>query len=178
MERGLTAYHVAESLDLDTVQERIGKADMKRRGLLVYKIGSGHMLVFSFGSVCFYDCDASLLRTIIGTVERKVKISSDDYTIAIDPQGKDKVDSNGLRTRKLTTDKLLIVAQVMAQSVAIDFYERRVDKILRGFEKVNEELRKTGTIKDGQRLLKMLGMNNRIIQNMIIQNQIFLQFYG
>ncbi|RHY32867.1 hypothetical protein DYB32_002157 [Aphanomyces invadans] len=97
------------------------------------------VVYFDYGAVVFFNCDDSLTETL---VKHAKKYCSD----AFDIRGHDEelllVRAPPCPVRG--ADRAQVIAGVLAQTVALEHYERQVDAILAEFEKLNTLVEKKG----------------------------------
>ena len=114
-------------------------------------------LAFDFGAVVFIGVDAAIQRRIIADVCKRLPIEkyppmTEDFVIESDaPTFEARVDR--VLVPKLDLDVAKLVALVLAQSVAMDYYSRDVDEIEEVTDRIADELRRAGKLRRSVREL-------------------------
>jgi uncharacterized Rmd1/YagE family protein len=107
----------------------------------------GMAVLFRYGAVVMFNLqvveEASFLRNLKEFVgEELAEIEREDAEIAVEPDTDERLDVSGaIRLREVTFDRLLVVADVLAKSVALAWDEIRVARVFDRIEPVAEALR-------------------------------------
>lgn len=137
-----------------------------------------YMVAFSYGSVAFFNAGGELRDKFL-QVAREVAtdpVSSDrpyteEYSISVVPglHGWSQLDPDNIKLRSLDLRNLLVISQVLAQSVAMDFYAGHVERALETFWNMNQEMQTTQTFArvDKQVLLQLVAENNIVMTDII-----------
>jgi uncharacterized Rmd1/YagE family protein len=173
----ISAHYLAKSLPLGLIEKRNELALMtKRRNALIFGRPQGQMMfVFSYGVVVLYGFDekraAKVLDQIAKYGEEPVEFrKKEEYAITIDPAGKISVEFEHVVIDDPDPDLVYVIAEVLAQSVAIDYVEEKVNGIMRRFGNVTEGLEKGGRIRvRNSEVLKTIGAGRSITQYVIAQ---------
>ncbi len=175
----LKAIYLAPELPIPKVKELIKhKLVSEKRERLVFEAApKKYIFIYSFGSVAFYDIDENLENETIKTLkELKVGILkekiSDEYSVI--EHLKNSVEFNQIKLKAIDLDRLRIIALVLAQSVALEYYEDQVDKIVDKFSYLNKQLKEKGklTVNDKE-LMKIIGTNSTIIEIIVSKLSLF-----
>lgn len=173
----ISAYYVAKSLPLPLIEKRNELALVtKRRNALVFgRPQDQMMIVFSFGVVVLYNFDAKhaqkVLKHIAKYGEEPVETpKTEDYAVVLDPEKKISVEFDSVVLNRADGDLFYVVAEVLAQSVAIEYVEEKVVETVNRFEKVTGGLERGGriTLRDAE-ALKTIGAGRSITQYVISQ---------
>jgi len=178
------AYYVRNSLDLAKIEQK--NADLpllslvrKERNLLVYQSGHDHYVcVYSFGVVTFCCIEdkkeiAKLLKHFAYGEEieegKDPKIAPEDFSVVIDPDQPEGVEFDRVQLKQLTLEKFLLLSHVMAQSVAIDFVERRIADTQQALGRVHVQLEEHGKFvgTNTRGVLKTVGMSGKMVHFMV-----------
>jgi required for meiotic nuclear division protein 1 len=123
----------------------------------------GGMYVFPFGAVVLYDVpterrEAELARLYRLGPKLTTQVIREDYSVLEDPSVTTGIADGMLRVDKLTPARAGIVALTMAQSAAMEYYERIVDQLFTGTASFIEHLERRGTVPVRTRpLLRFVG---------------------
>jgi len=147
-----------EPIFAEVAQARVTKDE------LVAKFSDGvWALAFDFGAVVFIGVDPTLQVRVIGNIGKKLmgekhSPMTEDFIIETDaPQYEVRFDR--VLVPKLTEDVADIVALVMAQSVAMDYYSRDVLEIEEVTDGIADELRVAGKLRRSVRdLSQFIGL--------------------
>ncbi len=111
----------------------------------------GTIYIFAFGAVVFFDVGpqqrqvelARIRKTRAGLSEAVV---SEEFTVREIPGAHADVDSGVLMLGQLTAQCAGVVALTVAQSAAMEYYERIVDQMFGQTDKLVDRLEKVGTM--------------------------------
>lgn len=167
------AFYVARELPVNKVKEVLKyKLISEKRERLVFEIApKNYLFVYSFGALVFYDVEeVMIVATIKNLRGLKVEILkekiTDDYIVV--EHLKNAVEFNQIKLKSVDLEKLKLVAWVLAQSVALEYYENQVDLIVNGFSSLNKQLSEKGKLSvSARQLMKTVGSNNMIIEAII-----------
>jgi len=141
------ALLVGDRLDLRAIQ----KTERRVETPLVVAAGErGFAVLFRYGGAVMFNVqqieEIGFLSNLESAVEKLHELpESEETEIRVDPDGSDRIDSTGVvRLKKVTKDHLLVIADVLAKSVVLAYYEERVARVFDQIEPVAEQLRRTG----------------------------------
>lgn len=171
----ISAHYVAKSLPLQAFEKRSDLPLLtKRRNSLVFKLSDEQLMyVYAFGVVALFNFDKKAagkavrqaLKLGLDPLEKAV---ADEYEVVIDPERKISVEFEAAYLPRLDPDQLGIVAEVLAQSAAIEFVEGRVAEIVDRFRKVTEGLEEGGRIRSTDKeVMKVIGSGRSIVQYVV-----------
>ena len=111
----------------------------------------GGLYVFSFGALVTHDVasdrrDAELARLRSFVPKLTAQVVREDYTVAEDPAFQTGVADGMLRVDRFTEARAGIVALTVAQSAAMEYYERIVDDLFLGTGAFVDRLERRGTV--------------------------------
>lgn len=171
----ISSIYAAHKIRLDEAEKLAEEYILvsKKRNLLQYEIATNqHLFIYSFGVFVFIGIDTRFYKKIIkkfshAMVEPSVREITEDYTIE-DGAEKDSVESSVVKIRAFSAERISLIAEVLAQSSAIEYFDLKTDEIVASFEKINSELEKNGRLKISTReIVKIIGTGNSILQSLI-----------
>jgi required for meiotic nuclear division protein 1 len=176
----ISAWYIAEQIRLQAVRESFaGVLLTDGPSELFYRVDeAGYILIFDYGIVAFgnlSDADVSknllVLRTF-GTNLLAEKIT-DDLEIEHAPEGPLKLHFDRLTVPRLDEGVIKIAMFNLAQSVALDYFDRRGETLLSEIRRFTDEMENTGGISISRRnMVKFIGRTlnskNKIIENLFI----------
>jgi uncharacterized Rmd1/YagE family protein len=133
-----------------TWEEPLHLVGSRLQGLLAHTQGR-EVFLFSFGSAVFVNCAEHEIRDVIAYIEPLqpgLKISTqlfqwnDEYTLTIDSSEKPHCDTEVITITEANEDTALILATVLAKSVALERIEATLETVLDSSEKRIEALEK------------------------------------
>jgi len=180
----VNAYYIRNSLDLAKIEQKnldlpLLSLVRKERNLLVYKSGDDHYVcVYAFGVVTFCCIEdkkeiAKLLKRFAYGEEieegKDPKVAPEDFAVVIDPDQPESVEFDRVQLKQLTLEKFLLLSHVMAQSVAIDFVERRIAETQQALERIHVLLEEHGRLiaTNTRSILKTVGMSGKMVHFMV-----------
>ncbi|HII15054.1 MAG TPA: RMD1 family protein [Nanoarchaeota archaeon] len=172
-EHKLKAGYVAPELPIPKVKDVLKyKAISEKRERAVFEIApKKYVFVYSFGVLVFYDVeDVMVSATIKNLRGLGIQIEKDklwdEYTVA--EHMKNAVEFSQVKLKNVSVETIEIVARMLAQSVALENYENKVDGIVNSFAALNRQLKDHGRLKGGSKeLLKIIGTNNTIVETIV-----------
>lgn len=153
-----------ENFPLKDLAAAYPEAKRSPRELWFQLASGGTIFFYHFGAVVFLDVApevraAELKR--LGTVRpglTKAQVLNEELTVREVANARTELDSGGLVVDRLTFERASVVALIVAQSAAMDYYESIVDQMFVDTDKLGSELEKAGTMPMRTRhLLKFIG---------------------
>jgi required for meiotic nuclear division protein 1 len=149
--------------ELEPVFSEVAEARVTK-DTLVGKIGeAGWALAYDFGAVVFIGVETTAQQRIVGNIGKKLAGEkhapmTEDFLIETDAPAYE-VRFDRVLAPKLTLEVADIVALVLAQSVAMDYYGRDVGEIEVVTDRIANELRKRGRLRRSVRdLSQFIGL--------------------
>ncbi|HZD26188.1 MAG TPA: RMD1 family protein [Alphaproteobacteria bacterium] len=132
---------------------------------LVVRVGeSGFAVLFRYGAVVLFGLSAEDERQFLDSLVPQLRQpfavpESEDTTIVVNPQAEERLDAQGrLLLKTLTTERLQVVAHVLAKSVVLAHYEIRLAAVFDRIDPLADTLRRFGrTGARADELLRLLG---------------------
>jgi uncharacterized Rmd1/YagE family protein len=111
---------------------------------------SQRVFLFAFGAIVFVNCDEKSVRQLLshlGNIHSSLKNEKpfqwhDDFTLTIDPAAQPGCDNDGMTIHAATPAATLLLATVLAKSVALERIEASLETVLDLSEKRIEALEK------------------------------------
>jgi uncharacterized Rmd1/YagE family protein len=118
----------------------------------------GEVFIYPFGVVVFFDVPKSgrdaelalLARVRSGLTSAAV---TEEFSVREDPAAIPHVAGGGLTLDRMTSQRASVIALIVAQSAAMEYYERIVEEMFAGTNRLVERLEKRGTVAFGTRPL-------------------------
>jgi uncharacterized Rmd1/YagE family protein len=113
--------------------------------------GPGGVYIFPFGAVATHDVSADRREAVIGRVRELVpkltaRVIREEYAVAEDPGFKIGIVDGALHLDQLSQGRAAVVALTIAQSAAMEYYERIVDEMFVRTAAFVERLENKGTV--------------------------------
>ena len=127
--------------------------------------GSGVAVLFRYGAVVFFDAAPAAVTEYLRQIGPQVRQpfpaperETEVLDIRVDPAGKEGIEANTLVLVDVTTEKLQLVADIMAKSVSLAHHERGIERQFERIEPFAENLDHWGRGgRAAQELLQNLG---------------------
>jgi uncharacterized Rmd1/YagE family protein len=115
-------------------------------------------LAYDFGALVFIGVDASDQVTYVHSLARKLGAEphaplTENFLIQVEAGASQEVRFDRLVIGELSLGVVEIVAEMLAQSVAMDYYAQDVNEIEEATDRIAAELRKVGRVPGGVRAL-------------------------
>ncbi|KAG6580245.1 uncharacterized protein IUM83_19314 [Phytophthora cinnamomi] len=172
--------HGANSSNADTTTLSVGaggKTVTSRRATDKW------VVYFDYGAVVFFNCDQALVNTLIKHATRfcsdvfEMRGHEEEMLLVGDPaqQKWSTLVENNVLVREIDHINVHVIAGVLSQTVALEFYERQCETILREFEKLNTDVEKKGPRgalfgrenEQTKRLFKIVASNNTLLIDLV-----------
>ncbi|HPW45310.1 MAG TPA: RMD1 family protein [bacterium] len=157
----MQGYNVAETLKLKEIDRMFrGVSSEQSSTKLTYREGeNGFYYIYRFGSVIFFNIDPERQRAIIEKIKMIIghapeMITSEEFYIDIKPGEKSSVGFDGAVFDILSSDRIEIISLVLAQSMALEFFETHVDEMLKWTGKIAGSLKDKGRLIQSSRKIK------------------------
>lgn len=131
------AYHLAEALKLKEVAKQFDlKPVVFNPTRLVYELSPNcYCLFYNFGSVVFFNVEEAVQKS---TLDRIKSFSlndlgpqtNDTFLMEVIKKEKNRVTFDKVIVDKLNRDRVELIGLVLAQSIALEFFEKKVEDIL------------------------------------------------
>jgi len=113
--------------------------------------GGGEMFLYPFGAVVFRDVPRERAETELARLRRArpkltAQLSHEEFTVREEPAATIAVASGTLTLDRLTPARAGVVALIVAQSAAMEFYEQLVDQMFARTQSIVAELERRGTV--------------------------------
>lgn len=110
------------------------------------------VVYFDYGAVVFFNCDQALVSTLIKHAQRfctdvfDMRGHEEELLLVSNPALKKWSDlvENNILVREIDHINVHVIAGVLSQTVALEYYERQIEAILSEFEKLNSSVEKNG----------------------------------
>jgi uncharacterized Rmd1/YagE family protein len=111
----------------------------------------GTVFLYPSGAVVFFDVgqagrEGELLRLKRAMPKLSTQVVSEEFSVRERPSARPDIEGEILVVDQLTFERAEIVALTVAQSAAMEYYERIVERMFDDTDKMVEKLEKTGTI--------------------------------
>lgn len=171
----LHATYVSNGIKLPEIEKKSEfPLLLKKRNRLIFESAPDQrFFVYSFGAFVFTGTDPKTAAKIIKKFGRALERPTDkefteEYGYEVIANDKDVVEFDVASVKSINLDKLSLLADVLAQSVAIDYFDYLTDEIIYKFEQVNIALERRGKLLTSGKLLnKTIGTANTILQSSI-----------
>lgn len=170
------AYYVGDELKLAEIDKKTElQPVVRKRNFLLYELSpETYAFAYSFGVWVFIGYEQKMEKAYIKKYVRFVsdpqeKNLVEEYAIAIDETAeKESVGFNQVIFKTLDLGRLTLLAEVLAQSVAMDHFDGLVEIMAGRLEKMNHDLSTRGSLpRDTKSVIKLLGTDNLILQRIL-----------
>lgn len=147
------SYHLTETLKLKDVAMLFASQPLFQSSTkLVYAEGEDrYVFIYRFGSVTLFNIEpiehAKFIEKISTLIEKKPNVSaSDEFSVELDASSGNKVGFSSTLLDKISFDRVEILAFILAQSTALEYFELRVDDMLLNARDIGLSLKKHGRL--------------------------------
>ncbi|KAL8137761.1 hypothetical protein V2J09_003762 [Rumex salicifolius] len=136
-----------------------------------------YMVVFQYGSTILFNIEDHEVDSYLALVKRHAsgllaESRKDDYAVKEKPALAEDMQGGPdyIVIKHLDTDGIRIIATVLGQSVALDYFVSQIDGMVQDFEKINREMEETGTFTlDRNKLFRLVGKANSNLADIILK---------
>jgi uncharacterized Rmd1/YagE family protein len=162
------AYGFAATFKLRELQDafsELGPAQIEKDRLLVGVGGERYALAFDFGAVVFIGIEDVVCKRVIDRVLKCLPAEPNppmtetfqiEVNEAVDAAPEVRFDRVIVRT--VTIPIIDVVAEMVAQSVAIDYYKKDVDEVENRFDRIVSQLQRVGRAPPVRELTTFIGV--------------------
>lgn len=131
-----------------------------------------YAVAHDFGAVVFVNVEESRRSAIVGRIVGRMGAQPhpphvDDFSVEVRPGSSPQAAFNHIVVGEITLPIVEILALVLAQSVAMEYYEQDVEEFLDRLEQVSTRLSEAGNLRiKGRELLRFVGLG------MLTRNQV------
>jgi len=164
-------FHGKQTIKAVLIGDRLDTSGLERKNMIAatpfaFRIGhNGFVALFRYGAAVFSGLNGkeeeALLESLIPRITGKlgayeeetaqIEIGSDDQSDQVPPGGP-------IHLRTLEPERVLVIADVLAKSVALAHYERRIGAFFRVIEPLAQTLATNGKLpRDRTSILKLIG---------------------
>ncbi len=153
-----------ENLPLKELAAAYPEAKRSPRELWFQPPSGGAVFFYHFGAVVFFDVAAPVRNTELKRLSAarpgltKAQVLNEELTVREAPASRTDIDNGVLVVDSLSFQRASVVALIVAQSAAMDYYESIVDQMFVETDKLGSQLERAGTMPMRTRhLLKFIG---------------------
>jgi uncharacterized Rmd1/YagE family protein len=153
-----------ENLPLKELSAAFPEAKRSPRELWFQIAAGGTVFIYPFGAVVFFDVAPETRAAQLERLNQarpgltKAQVLNEELTVREAPEARPDIENGVLVVDTLGHGRASVVALTVAQSAAMDYYERIVDQMFVETDKLGNELEKAGTMPMRTRhLLKFIG---------------------
>jgi len=185
------AYYLARSIDILRVHKsasyREKRQDFQSKSLTVTidAANNQHISIFGYGPVVLFNIPESEHPEHLRLIKEAAALTpiaeglqhTDKYKIVIHDQldRPSVIKATHVNLSSLDSKNLQIVSTVMAQTVSLDYYADKTDRMLESFMKMNNKIEESGNFDalNQTRLYRLVASNNTVITNVLSKLGIF-----
>jgi required for meiotic nuclear division protein 1 len=146
------ALAFVENFSLKELAQHFPEAKRQHHQLSYLAAAGGTVFLFSFGVVIFFDVgqagrEGELLRLRLSSIPmRDAQVISEEFTVREQSGARPDVEDGVLVVDTLTPERASMVALTVAQSAAMEYYEKIVDQMFADTDRFVQRLEKRGNI--------------------------------
>lgn len=185
------AYYVARGIDILKVHTNIYGTSSKEEfytksvTVTIDEDLSQYISVFTYGSVVMFNIPEAMHLEHLRRIKEAAVVTpiaeglqhTEDYKLIVNNllEKPFSIKSEHLNIRSLDKNNIAIVSTVMAQTVALDYCEVVVNRMLESFMSMNMKIEETGNFDQlkSKDLYKLVASNNTVITNVLSKLGIF-----
>ncbi len=135
------ALAYAENFSLKALAAALPEARRGPHELRLSLAGGGELFLYRFGAAVLRDCDAAVREAALARLRRALpglgaEVASEEFAV-VEGEGTLGVEEGVLHIDRLTGERAGVVALIVAQSSATEYYERIIDEM---FKRANANL--------------------------------------
>lgn len=153
-----------ENFPLKDMAAAYPEAKRSLRELWFQPMSGGTIFFYHFGAVVFFDVAPEIRAAELKRLAAarpgltKAQVLNEELTVREVPEARPDMEGGVLLVDRLTFERASVVALIVAQSAAMDYYESIVDQMFVDTDRLGNDLEKAGTMPMRTRhLLKFIG---------------------
>jgi uncharacterized Rmd1/YagE family protein len=157
----VTAIHLGKKLAIREIQSKLGLMPSLKDPLVFEYSADKFVVTLKYGVCVFWGFNQGEINEFITKVSPFVSDQFEQYIeeeITVEAKGKDEIKSDCIYLESLNISKVALISVVLGRSVALDFYDKEVEKVLSEFESIMKSFIETGgTNQSSKNLVKKIG---------------------
>lgn len=184
------AFYIAKSLNLKSLANHYGQHQQSvlNTEILILRLAEnnnyhGHesfATFYAYGSVVFFNCTQAIMVSNISVAKRhstgffakSLNMSTEELLVIKNPKlsSWSIYDSGELVLQELDINNIRVISHVLGQSVALSYYEKLVDEILKKYQHITENQPEVSVVSYNRTmLLKLLRESNSLLAEIILK---------
>lgn len=161
------AFHIAERLRLKDVREKLGyePSEFSNYEMIVpLSARDSFLFLYTFGSIVFFNASDAEVDRELGRLKsyrspNEADRTSDTFLVELSPDAAaNKVSFDRVQIRNLTFQSIKIVALLLGQSTALEYYDILIENLLEQSGMYSRKLEKEGKyLESSESLIKFIG---------------------
>lgn len=152
---GTHSFHAVafvENLNLKELAPAYPEAKRSPHELWFAHPDGGHVFLYPFGAVVFHDVAPAARAAELERLRRvrlgltTTQVVNEEFTVREDPGARPDMRDGALTLDYMTTERAGVVAMTVAQSAAMEYYDRIVDQMFVNTDRLVDRLEKRGTV--------------------------------
>ena len=144
----LKALHLTEKLKLPLLKLHKTPLSLTSYELVIKYGENSYVFIYNYGSIVFFNISTEkqevILKTIKDTLASTNKQETEDFIVEL--KDYNKVLFNKAVVSDLSLEKIKIISTLLAESVALEYYEAVIEKLLGDINIFSKELKKKGQL--------------------------------
>lgn len=146
------AIAFVENLSLKEVAPAYPEGRRTAHDLAYAPAGGGDVFIYPFGAMAFHDVPPANREAEIARLRRArpglttAQVFNEELTAREEPGARIDVVNGVLTADQITIERGSVIAMTMAQSAAMEYFERIVDQMFAATDKLGEKLERDGTV--------------------------------
>lgn len=168
------AVAFVENLVLKDVAVAFPTAKRSTHELTIMRPTGGQVFVYPFGAIVFHDVSAREREVELARLrEAQLKLTSaavinEEFTVREDATSTPRMADGALTLDRMTPTRAGVIAMTVAQSAAMEYYERIVEEMFGRTDRLVERMEQRGTVAFGTRPLhrfigSAIGVRNEVL---------------
>lgn len=183
----INAYHLARTIDFISLAQTIfcGETHALQRDAVLISFGNGqaakpeasskYMVVFGYGSVVFFNVGeeeerVKQLNLLKGFCTGHIQPKIEQYGLIVQPTMENwvAIKHDYIQLQRLDLKNVRVISGVLGISVAMDYYDTVIEKMLLRFARMNAEIEQTGQSSMQKKdLFRWVAANNAILTDAV-----------
>lgn len=152
----VSAIHVGKKIMLKSLQVKLKPKVVFKDPLILHE-EKKYAVLFKYGVAVFWGFSKAeqdrFLKKIRPYIENRITDHSSEVTDVVYPKSKRAIKENKIHLKNLNLDKIALISIILGRSVALEYYEKEVEKALLTFDPVMKSVEEEGKIKFSSRNL-------------------------
>lgn len=165
------AFRIGDKIKIKQLQKALLFTPTMKEPYVIQYAKNKYIVLFKYGVIVFWGLSRGEVNQTMGKIAEYVVSPLDEPNVEemnIKIAKKEHISTEHIHLTELSIEKVAIISEVLSRSVAMDYFEHEVEKVLNGFGDITHGLAERGKISlSSKELLQKVGFAMNI-QHLVV----------